>query len=412
MKIILLSSALAVFCSALFSQPVKDAAKFKEYKNGFYENTILKDVREVEEKAVPQKPYRRFKIDNTGKTYPNKLDPYKTCWHTPPISQGNAGTCWCFSTTSFYESEIKRITGKEIKLSDIHTVYWEYIEKAREYVRTRGTSSFDEGSEANAVTRIYKMYGAVPYESYTGLIDGRKYHNHEKMMTEMSAYLKSVKENNEWNEEEVIATIKSILNYHIGTPPAEITVDGKKITPLQYLNDVLKLKMDDYVDILSYMQEPYWKKVIYDVPDNWWKSEDYYNVPLADFMTALNGAIEKGYTVSIGGDVSEAGLETEAQCAVIPTFDIPSEYINDDARQFRFSNKTTTDDHGMHLVGYFDKDGKRWYLIKDSSAGSRNNNPAAKEFGYYFFNEDYVKLKMMNFTAHKDAVSDLLKKMK
>ncbi len=412
MKKILFSVALAVICSALFSQPVKDVAKFKEYKGGFYENTILKDVREVEEKAVPQKPYIRFKIDNTGKNYPNKIDLYKSFWRNPPISQGNASTCWCYSTTSYFESEVKRLTGKEVRLSEIYTVYWEYVEKAREYVRTRGNSAFTEGSEANAVTRMYKKYGIVPYETYTGLSNGRKYHTHEKMMAEMEAYLKSVKENNAWNEELVISTIKSIMNFHIGTPPAEITVDGKKITPLQYLNDVLKLKMDDYVEVLSYMQEPYWKKVLYDVPDNWWKSEDYCNVPLADFMNALNGAIEKGFTVSIGGDVSEAGLETEAQCAVIPTFDIPSEYINDDARQFRFSNKTTTDDHGMHLIGFADNNGKRWYVLKDSSAGSRNNDPTAKEFGYYFFNEDYIKLKMMNFTVHKDAVSDLLKKIK
>jgi len=39
-------------------------------------------------------------------------------------------------------------------------------------------------------------------------------------------------------------------------------------------------------------------------------------------------------------------------------FDIPSAYINDDARQFRYSNETTTDDHGLHLVGYLEKDGE------------------------------------------------------
>ena len=412
MKKTILSFFLAVFCSALFSQPVKDVSAFKEHKPGFYQNTILKDVREVEENAVAQKPFFRFKVDYTGKSLPNKFDLYKTYWHNPPISQGNASTCWCYSTTSYFESEVKRLTGKEVRLSEIYTVYWEYIEKAREFVRTRGSSAFDEGSEANAVSRMYKLYGAVPYEMYTGLLNGRKYHSHDKMMGELQAYLKSIKENNAWNEEQVLATVKSILNYHLGVPPTEITVDGKKISPLQYLNDVLKIKPDDYVEILSYMQEPFWKKVLYDVPDNWWKSKDYYNVPLADFMKALNSSIEKGFTVSIGGDVSEAGLDPDVQCAIIPTFDIPSEYIDDHSRQFRFSNKTTTDDHGVHMVGYTDKDGKRWYLMKDSGAGSRNNDPKAKEFGYYFFNEDFVKLKMMNFTVHKDAVPDLLKKFR
>jgi bleomycin hydrolase len=194
----------------------------------------------------------------------------------------------------------------------------------------------------------------------------------------------------------------------MGEPPAEVTVNGKKMTPVQYLKEVVKINPDDYVDILSYTQEPFYQQVEYKVPDNWWHSADYYNVPLDAYMTTLKDIVRKGYTVCIGGDVSEPGFDRNTQCAVIPEFDIPSAFINDDARQFRFSNRTTTDDHGMHLVGYLEKDGKDWYLIKDSSAGSRNNDANAKEFGYYFFAEDYVKLKMMDFMVHKDAVKDLL----
>jgi bleomycin hydrolase len=116
--------------------------------------------------------------------------------------------------------------------------------------------------------------------------------------------------------------------------------------------------------------------------------------------------------MAIGGDVSEAGFSREAQVAYIPTFDINPADIDDNARQFRFSNGTTTDDHGLHLVGYYEKDGTDWYLIKDSGSGSRNNDESAAEFGFYFFRGDYIKLKMMDFMVHKDAVSDLLKKFK
>ncbi len=66
----------------------------------------------------------------------------------------------------------------------------------------------------------------------------------------------------------------------------------------------------------------------------------------------------------------------------------------------------------MSGLGYMEKDNKDWYLIKDSSSGSRNNDKNAAEFGYYFFHEDYVKLKMMGFTIHKDAVKDVLKKFR
>lgn len=414
MNKVLIFIALAIFSFSANAQ--KDHAIFKTYDKGesYYYNTILKDINNVSKKQNTEKPYKVLKVDTKGLTYPNKVDLYKNqVWHNPPISQGNTGTCWCFSTTSFYESEVYRLTKQKVKLSEMYTVYWEYIQKAKHFVETRGKSIVEEGSEGNAVARMFKLHGIVRESDYNGFLPGQKFYTHEEMYNEMHKYLMSVKASNAWNEEEVVSTIKSILNHYMGVPPTEITVDGKKMSPKDYLKNVLKIVPDDYVEILSYKQEPYWKKCSYDVPDNWWHSKDYYNIPLDDFMKALNSAIKNGYSMSIGGDVSEPGLVSgkgDPQVAIIPDFDIPSKYINDDARQFRFSNKTTTDDHGMHLVGYLDKDGKTWYLIKDSSSGSRNNDPTVKEFGYYFFSSDYIKLKMMGFTVHKDAVKDILKK--
>ena len=154
------------------------------------------------------------------------------------------------------------------------------------------------------------------------------------------------------------------------------------------------------------MQQPYWEQVEFEVPDNWWHNKDYYNVPLDVFMNLVKKGIRDGYTICIGGDVSEAGKSPEHDVFVVPTFDIPSEYIDDNARQFRFSNETTTDDHGVHMVGYLEKEGKDWYLIKDSGSSSRNGNYE----GYYFFHEDYVKLKMLGFTIHKDVMGDYINK--
>ena len=389
----------------------KDKAVFTVPKPGFYQNSIMKDDREVRERLNPAKENKVFGVDLSGYQLPNKVELYKNQqWRNPPVSQGNTNTCWCFSTTSFLESEVYRISKMKVKLSEMYTVYWEYVDKTRGFIQSRGNSAFEEGSEANAVTRVWKKYGIVPESDYTGLLDDRKFPNHEEMITEMKAYLHSLKTNSAWDEEAAVATIKSIMSHYMGEPPSEITVDGKKLKPQQYLHDIIKINPDDYVDILSYEQEPFYKHVEYKVPDNWWHSTDYCNVPLSVFMETLKKAVRNGYTVSIGGDVSEPGFDRNTQCAIIPDFDIPSAYINDDARQFRFSNETTTDDHGIHLVGYLDKDGKDWYLIKDSGSGSRNNDPNAMEFGYYFFSEDYVKLKMMDFLVHKDAVRDLLEK--
>lgn len=389
----------------------KDKATFIDPQPGFYQNSILRDDRELREKDEPARDDRYLGVDLSGSPLPNKIDLYKTNqWHNAPISQGNTSTCWCFSTTSFLESEVYRLNRMQVKLSEMYTVYWEYVEKARRFIQERGNSLFDEGSEANAVTRIWARYGVVPEDAYNGLLHGRKFHNHQAMVEEMKNFLQSVKATAAWDEESAITTIKSIMDYYMGVPPSAISVEGRKITPLQYMKEVIKINPDDYVDILSYTQKPFYKQVEYEVPDNWWHDQSYYNVPLADFMSTLREAVRQGYTVSIGGDVSEPGFDRKTQCAIVPDFDIPSAYINDDAREFRFNNQTTTDDHGMHLVGYTERDGKDWYLIKDSGSGSRNNDPKAKEFGYYFFSEDYVKLKMMDFMVHKDAVKELLKK--
>lgn len=215
-------------------------------------------------------------------------------------------------------------------------------------------------------------YGAIPANVYSGKLHGYTFHSHAKMVEEMTTFLNSLKISNTWNEEFALETIKSIMNHHIGKPPLEFEVDGKIYTPQTYLKDYLQINPNDFVEILSYKQKPYWEQVEYKVPDNWWHDTSYYNIPLDDFMNVLKTAIKKGYSVSIGGDVSETGFSRETNCAMVPDYDIPSGYINEDARQFRFSNETTTDDHGMHLIGILENykgDGKDWFLIKDSSNG-------------------------------------------
>jgi bleomycin hydrolase len=390
--------------SSIFSQDGKNKGIFVEDKDGFYKNEILKSIDEFNE---PEKEKKKlFKLDFTGMDLPKSKDEFTSFWHNEPVSQGRTGTCWCFSTTSFFESEVYRLHKKEVKLSEKYTVYWEYVEKAKRYIKERGNSAFEEGSEANAVPRIWKMYGIVPAESYTGLMPGQSYDDHQTMHKEMKAYLENVKATNAWDEEAAITVIKSILNHYMGEPPAEFYFEGNKYSPKEFLNNYIRIIPDDYVDILSYMQKPYYEQVEYEVEDNWWHSDVYYNVPLNIFMDALKNAIRNGYTMAIGGDVSEAGYDSWHKVGVIPTFDIPSEYIDESARQFRFSNATTTDDHGIHLVGYTEKDGKDWYLIKDSGAGSRNTG----DQGFYFYHEDYVKLKIMDFMVHKDAVENVLKK--
>lgn len=401
-KYLYLLLAITIIANSQLISQEKDKGAFQESKQGFY-HEILKEAERF--KTKPKAEPKSFKMDFLGMDLPKNLSEFNYAWHNEPVSQGLTGTCWSFSTTSYFESEVYRIHNRKIKISPLYNVYWEYVEKAKRFVRERGNSQFSEGSEANAVLRLWKEYGAVPEKDYTGLLAGQTYHDHRKLIEEMTAYLEGVKKSNNWNEDEVVSTIKSIMNFYIGTPPAKINVDGEEMTPKEYFKNVIALNPDDYVEILSYMQQPYNQYVEYEVQDNWWHSKEYYNIPLDEFMSVLKDAVKKGYTVSIGGDVSEAGIDSWYKVAVVPSFDIPPQYIDESARQFRFSNQTTTDDHGIHLTGMTTKKGKDWYLIKDSGAGSKNVDPK----GYYFYTEDYVKLKMMNYTIHKDALPQTLK---
>jgi bleomycin hydrolase len=397
---------IAVVALPAFSQMERrDKGVFVTPHNEFMDSLKAEAARFRTAPAVSRKDFRP---DFSLVDAPRSIREYTQVWHQPPVSQGLSGMCWCFSTTSFFESEVQRLSGKKVRLSELHTVYWEYVEKARRFLEERGHSAFGEGSEANAVTRIWKKYGVLPLDAYSGKKSGQKVHDHEKMYAEMKAYLDAVERDQAWDVEGALATIRSIMNHYIGEPPTTCVVDGKTMTPKQYLSDVLRLQLDDYVDVMSSMQQPYFSMAELEVPDNWWHSKEYLNVPLDDFMNTVKGAIKAGYSVCIGGDVSEAGYEGHAGVGFVPSFDIPSAFIDENARQFRFSNATTQDDHGIHLVGYAMKNDKEWFLIKDSAAGSRNNTHP----GYYFYHEDYVKLKMLSFMVHRSAAEEIMKKLK
>ncbi len=382
-----------------------DKGKFVKKQNKFYENH-LKSMDAFYQKIEKKPKAKKFIFDLTGKQYPTDLKSYKTQWHNPVESQGSSGMCWAFAEVSHLESEIYRVRKEKIKLSQLYAVYCEYIEKAMGYVRSRGKSLFAEESERNAVIRNIKKYGMIPYRVYSGLPKGQPNHDHRRLFKELKAFLKGIKAANNWNPEYVKSTIKSILNHHIGSPPTQFKWKGKTYTPKQFYTNYMKLDMDNYVTFLSYLQKPYYQQVEYQVPDNWWHDATYYNIPLDVFMNTLKKVVKAGYTVSIGGDVSEPGYQAVAEVGVVPEFDIPSQYINEHSRQFRFSNKTTTDDHSIHIVGYRVVDGQYWFVIKDSGSGARNGI----HVGYRFIHEDYVKLKWLEFTVPKDAVKSLLKK--
>ena len=390
---------LCIFPIWLPAQIAKDPGHLTLYENHFY-NGILKALGD-EAKAGSVV----FKAIPTHIDMPQSTDEFVSVWRNMPVSQGRSGTCWDYSACSFMESEIYRITGRQIKLSEMYIVYYEYLSKAEEFISTKGKSRFSEGSEANAVTRQMKAHGLVPYDVYSGNPANKPYPDHEKMVEEMTALLNNYKARNHWNRDLILEGMKVILDHYLGCPPQEFLFEGVKHTPKSFMHEIAGLDPDDYVDFMSLKSEPYWSLAEYKVGDNYWHAKDYHNLPLDDFMDVVKKGIKAGYSMAIGGDVSEPGYLAQYDIAFVPGFDIISEYIDDDARQLRFSNASTTDDHGIHLVGYKEgKDGEGWFLIKDSSSSSFNG----RQPGYFFYHEDYIKLKMMTVMIHRDAVQDIL----
>ncbi len=389
-----------------FAQDRKDAATYSEPpKNEFYEKIKTDNEGFFSEKPEPKK---RLTMDFSGVDVPVSMSEFTIVTTDKPVSQGITGTCWCFSTTSFFESEAARKGRPDIQLSEIYTVYWEYVEKAKEFVRTRGSSVFDEGSETNAVQRSMARHGAVPLEAYSGMKPGQPFHDHSRMIGEMRTYLQSVKERAEWNTEAVAATIRGIMDHYIGAPPSSVSWKGRKMSPQEFLKNVAGIVPEEYFTFMSLKSEPYWTNAEYKVGDNWWHSKDYYNVPLADFTGLIRSALKKGYSISIGGDVSESGIDSKSGIMMVPSFDIPASHIDENARLFRFLNGATTDDHAMHIIGFAQRGNGTWYLVKDSGAGGHANSGHS---GYWYMHEDYIRLKMMTATVHRGAVVDILEKL-
>ncbi|MBN1886086.1 MAG: peptidase C1 [Candidatus Krumholzibacteriota bacterium] len=359
---------------------------------------------EIETEKRENRPVIRFDFSELKK--PASPDVFDAPFHFPPVAQYYTSTCWCFSATSFLESEIHRLTGREVKLSEMHTVYWETVEKVRGWIEKRGHQPFAGGAESDGVLIIWETYGCMPHAAYPGLV-GTDRHNHSEMNAEIRDYLDMIRDKGHWDEETAVAHVRTILDRHLGAPPESFEWEGESWTPARFFHEVTGIVPGDYVGVMSTLSAPFWRQARFDVPDNWRPTDTYWNLPLDEFMNVIKGAARKGYTMSIGGDVSEPGYYGFEDAAIVPSFDIPGDYIDQDSREFRIRSGVTGDDHGVHLLAWKRVGGRDWFLIKDSARSSRHG-----EFeGYYFYRDDYIKLKMLTIMVHKDAIAHLAAKL-
>ncbi|MCP4901347.1 MAG: peptidase C1 [bacterium] len=367
---------------------------------------ILEAYREAEKARTEPRQRLRFDVSSIDK--PSAPDAFTSrVWHFPPTPQYRTGTCWSFSATSFLESEIKRLHGKEIKLSEMWTAYWEFVNKAEGFVASRGESLYSHGSQAAALLRVFERRGVVPRIEYEGVVAEDGLFDHNLMVDHIKSFLEWCEESNFWDRDIVIAMVRKILDETMGAPPEVVTWNGQSLSPRAFLAEVCEINPEDYVSFISTLADPFYTEAEYDVPDNWWHDTSYVNVPLEDWYATLKSLVTAGNSVAIGGDVSEPGMNGPEDVAVIPSFDIPAELIDQSARELRFSNESSTDDHLVHVVGHTEIDGADWFLIKDSNRSSRQG----QHQGYFFYRGDYVQLKMLMFTTHRDLVSEILAKV-
>jgi bleomycin hydrolase len=354
---------------------------------------------------------------------------------TPVKNQYRAGTCWSYSGISFLESEIMRMGKGEQDLSEMFIVRHTYQEKAEKYVRMHGILNFGQGGAFHDVTEMIREYGIMPQEAYQGLNYGTEKDVHGELDAILKAYLDAVVKNENKTVTPVwLTAFSKVLDTYLGEVPAEFTYKGKKYTPKSYAES-LGLNADNYIEIGSFTHHPFYKKFILEVQDNWmWDA--IYNVKMDEMIEIMDNAINNGYTIAWGADVSEKGFSWKNGVAVVPeeakenlanseqskwaeltereraklfySFDAPAKekVITQEMRQEGFDNYQTTDDHGMHITGIVkDQNGTKYYIVKNSWSEKGNDYK-----GYFYASEAFVKLKTIDFMIHKDALTKDMKK--
>ncbi|WP_438839209.1 aminopeptidase C [Flavobacterium coralii] len=343
--------------------------------------------------------------------------------NTPVKNQGSSGTCWSYSANSFLESEMIRMGKEPVEISQIYTARNAYIEKGKNYVRMHGAIALGDGGALHDVINMYKKYGALPREAYTGLNYGTENNKFAEMASINEGLLAAVVKNP--NGELSPAWEKAytaVIDSYLGEVPQNFTYKGKKYTPQTFAKEVIGINADDYVEISSLKEHPYYEKFVLMVPDNW-SLDMVYNVKMNELTDIIDNALKKGYTVGWAGDVSEKGFSWKNGVAYVPAkefkdmtaeekeniFKGPQKEmeITEDMRQKAFDNYNTTDDHGMHIVGLSkDQNGKEYYIVKNSWGASNDYQ------GYMYMTKNFVKYKTTAILLHKGGVpKDIAKKL-
>ena len=351
--------------------------------------------------------------------------------------QNRSGTCWDYSTLSFFEAEILKNTGKTYDLCEIFVCNKTYMERAIQVVRFHGDCQFAQGGSAEDVLATMKTHGIVPEGTmpFPGSLYGDSLNNFNEFFKLLEPYVAAVaksdakKISSQWK-----VGLQGILDAYLGKCPESFTYEGKRYTPKSFMAS-LGIDLNDYVSITSYTHHPFYTTFAVEVQDNW-RFPQSYNVPMDEMMQIIDNAIEQGYTVAWGGDVSEDGFTRKGLAYAIDAkkttqnlqgsdmakwlkmtttkkrdiidslgVSVPEIVPTQQMRQERFDNWELTDDHGMHIFGVAkDQNGKEYYMVKNSWGETGDYK------GIWYMTKAFIAANTMDFLINKKAIPANIRK--
>jgi len=354
-------------------------------------------------------------------------------------NQSRSGTCWNYSTLSFFEAEILKKSGKIYDLCEMFVCNKNYMDRAIVKVRMHGDAQFSQGGSAYDVLYVLKTYGICPEEAMPlpGTMYGDTLNNFNEFFAVMEPYVDAVAK----STAKTITTtwqngLQGILDAYLGKCPETFTYEGKTYDPKSFAAS-LGLNWNDYISITSYTHHPFYEEFPVEVQDNW-RQPGSWNLPIDEMARVIDNAIMNGYTVAWGGDVSETGFTRDGLAILYDEnpeqglegsdmarwlgltaaqrrsevmakgFEAPEMTPTQEQRQKEYDNWELTDDHGMLIYGIArDQNGRKWYMVKNSWGETGEYK------GTWYMTENFIVAKCMDFLVNKNALpKDIAKKLK
>ena len=355
-------------------------------------------------------------------------------------NQNRSGTCWDYSTLSFFEAELLRKTNKTFDLCEAFVANKTYMDRAIQVVRLHGDCQFAQGGSAYDPLFAIQHYGICPEDAMprTGSLYGDTLFNFNEFFNVMSPYVAAVAKSNAsklspaWKN-----GLQGILDSYLGKCPESFKYEGKTYTPKSFAAAIGldSVACNEYVSFTSYTHHPFWTTFAVEVQDNW-RNPLSWNVPIEDLGRIIDNAIMTGYTVAWGGDVSEEGFTRDGLAYMYDTkkleslegsdmarwlkltntqkknlidslgVNVPEVTPTQKQRQERYDNWELTDDHGMLIYGIAkDQNGKEYYMVKNSWGET------GKYKGTWYMTKNYIIANTMDYMVNKNAVpKDIRKK--